>query len=73
MRMLQPWSCDKCGRSGSVPFEEHDDFMTVFYAMDDAHKKKSPDCVIGFPNHVRLGYGYPDPNSLSQTVKKEEC
>ena len=78
MRMLQPWSCDKCEASGSVPFEKDEVFMTVFYAMEDAHKEKSPDCSMGFPNHVKLGYRYPDPtwfeenHSLEPTKNLEE-
>ena len=40
----QGWTCDECGISGEVNYEEGDDVMTVYNKITDGHQQKSPQC-----------------------------
>lgn len=40
----QLWYCEMCGILGSVMFKENDDIMPVIRAIEEQHRKASPDC-----------------------------
>src|SRR5690348_10434783 len=41
------WFGEACGRSGAVIVEEHAGVYTVIWALEDAHREKSPNCPAG--------------------------
>ena len=43
----QLWYCEQCGILGALMYKEHDDVMSVVYAMGDQHREASPVCKNG--------------------------
>lgn len=41
----QKWFCEKCGKAGSVEYEEHAGVGEVIYKIGDDHNEKSPCCT----------------------------